>query len=493
VSGALHTDVESAVGRISGDPDALADHSRQLTAAAAAMDGVAQRLATARGNGLAAWSGAGGMSFGNACYTREQAARVIAGQLDQTAGMLATFSTQRREAQERLRRARRDAREAQQRARVAKRALEDARADGTAARARAGGLARQLELRAMHGAPFDDIAAELAAAQQQAEAAAERARRAQRELDRAEEDFADALRRADEAREYAEETDLLAGAAVAAMAEALAPPPPPPPPVDPAPEEDKGNVWTGLGKGLEDIGGELAGLGEGVVRHADVLHPGRTLDQWGETASTGAHAVTHPGDTATGVWHSFTDPIAESYRHGGVDEAMSRGLLTAGAAVVGGKGLTKVGKLRGERGDGDATEVESRADLDVPESPPYARDALPELTGSERDAFTNGEYEVREMRAGSRVYRSEGADDPYPGRWLGDEPARTKGGTEALYNVIKWDNPLEVMREYSLRHDLTVYWGGVEGGTGRQAFVPPDIPREHLTELLERRSEWELP
>jgi hypothetical protein len=49
------------------------------------------------------------------------------------------------------------------------------------------------------------------------------------------------------------------------------------------------------------------------------------------------------------------------------------------------------------------------------------------------------------------------------------------------------------MREYRLRHDLTVYRGRVEGGTGRQAFVPPDIPREHLSELLQRQNEWELP
>jgi hypothetical protein len=490
MSGAVTADVDAAVGRIPGDPDALAHESRMLSANATAMRGLADHLASARSRAGASWSGMGAVSFGNACYTREGAARVIAGQLDQTAGLLATFSSQRREAQDRLKRARRRARDAQHRARQAKRELDDARQDAEAARTRAATLASVLDFRVMRGAPLDDVAAELAAAQQAERDAEERARRAQRDLDEAEHDFDDALRDAADARDYAEETDRLAGAAIAAMADALAPPPPPPAPV--APHEDKGNILTGLGKGLGDIGGELKDTGLGVVHHVDVFHPGRTWDQWKDTASTGAHMVAHPIETGGNVWHSFADPIASSYAHGGLDEALSRGLLDAGAAVVGGKGLTKLGKLRAGAKVEDVSKVESRADLDVPESPPYTRDALPELSGSERDAFTGGEYEVRDMQAGTRFYRSEGAADPYPGRWLGDEPALTKSGADALYNIAKWDNPMEVMREYRLRHDLTLYWGRVEGGTGRQAFVPPDIPREHLSELLQRGSEWKL-
>jgi hypothetical protein len=161
------------------------------------------------------------------------------------------------------------------------------------------------------------------------------------------------------------------------------------------------------------------------------------------------------------------------------------------AAIPGGAGvkaLTTTGKVMP-----DATPPISRADLDVPESPPYQRELLPELQGSERDAFTNGAYEVRTEQAGTRYYRSEAAGAKFPGGWLGEEPALTKGGAEALYNVAKWDNPLEVMREYRLRHDLTVYAGKVDGGTGQQVLVPPDIPREHLLELLQPANEWKLP
>jgi len=159
-----------------------------------------------------------------------------------------------------------------------------------------------------------------------------------------------------------------------------------------------------------------------------------------------------------------------------------------GAALRGSSTLSRTTRVAP-----DADPPMRRSNLNVPESPPYRRDALPELTGTEREAFSGGEYTVRELQAGSRFYRAEGAASEHPGRWLGQEPALTKGGAENLYNVKKWDNPLEVMREYRLRHDLTLYEGGVEGGTGRQSLVPPDIPREHLDELLQRTGDWRLP
>lgn len=50
-------------------------------------------------------------------------------------------------------------------------------------------------------------------------------------------------------------------------------------------------------------------------------------------------------------------------------------------------------------------------------------------------------------------------------------------GPAAAHNVKKWGSPLE----YRLRHDVTIYHGKVEGGTGTQSLVPPDIPKETWT------------
>ncbi len=93
--------------------------------------------------------------------------------------------------------------------------------------------------------------------------------------------------------------------------------------------------------------------------------------------------------------------------------------IPAGAGV---KALTTTSKVMPE-----APTLERRADLDVPESPPYRRETLPPLEGSERDAFPNGEYQITEQQAGKLFYRSEGGDAPMPGGWLGEEPALTKG------------------------------------------------------------------
>jgi len=79
----------------------------------------------------------------------------------------------------------------------------------------------------------------------------------------------------------------------------------------------------------------------------------------------------------------------------------------------------------------------------VPESPPYRRETLPPLEGSERDAFPNGEYQITEQQAGKLFYRSEGGDAPMPGGWLGEEPALTKGGhlLELLEPTNEWKLP----------------------------------------------------
>lgn len=63
--------------------------------------------------------------------------------------------------------------------------------------------------------------------------------------------------------------------------------------------------------------------------------------------------------------------------------------------------------------------------------------------------------------------------------------------------VSRYETALEdaraKIRQLRLRHDLTLYEGKVEGGTGRQSLVPPDVPKEHLDELLQPTVEWKLP
>lgn len=106
-----------------------------------------------------------------------------------------------------------------------------------------------------------------------------------------------------------------------------------------------GDFATGAWEGVKDVGGELGDTAVGIGRHVNVFDLDATGEQWQQTLETAEQVVTHPWESTKAVASSFWDPIAESYAHGGVDEALGRGLVTGAGAVVGGKGLTKVGSL----------------------------------------------------------------------------------------------------------------------------------------------------
>jgi len=109
-------------------------------------------------------------------------------------------------------------------------------------------------------------------------------------------------------------------------------------------DQDEGNLFTGAWQGVKDVGGELWQTTKGVGRHVNVFDPSATADQWRQTAATAKDAITHPWQTTKSVATSFWDPIAESYEQGGWDAAIGRGLVSGAGAVIGGKGLTKLGK-----------------------------------------------------------------------------------------------------------------------------------------------------
>lgn len=233
-------------------------------------------------------------------------------------------------------------------------------------------------------------------------------------------------------------------------------------------------------------GGPVEAQGDGASGAAPDRGDGSQLSER-EAEVASAEAELEPaaagGEQAQAVAQLDDKPSREQHTPGGPVEGLGDGASGAGRAVP---------KSEGQPAVDDAPALGSRASLDMPPSPPYRRDALPELTGTERDAFDGGRYEVRDVAGGERVWRAEAERDEHPGRWLGDQPAFTKDDADSRYNAAKWGNQLEVMREYRLRHDLTLYWGKVEGATGDQGFVPEDIPREHLDELLQRTDQWRL-
>ncbi len=494
MSSALTTPVDPAVGRIAGDPGRLRAAAQSFAGGAEAMSAVARGVGSSASVLQPSWSGQGSTSFAGACYTRQGAAEAIAGGFRETSLVMLAHAEVLHDTQKRLEQARRDAEHAQSRARTAKRQLDDAH--GREAVATLDLAAADLEIAALHAAghPAHDAHARAQRAQGALADARRDATRAQHALEDAQHDFDRALRAAEGARQDADRAARQSAGAYQQLAAWFSPPPPPPQPV--AEHADEGNTVDGLKKGLGDVGHDLGGLATGLFHHVDVFEPGKLGDAWTGDWNTAKAIANDPVGAGKSVYHSFADPIAESYRHGGLDEALTRGGVDALGAVAGGKGLTKLSKLskigKVEKAAGDASKVTPRSELHVPESPPYVRDGLPPLEGSMTESFAHGTYDVRTLQAGERFWRAEAQAAEHPGRFLGHEPALTKGGAEALYNVKKWGNPLDTLREYRLRHDVTVYHGKVAGGTGRQTLIPPDIPREHLDELLHIMHERKL-
>jgi hypothetical protein len=62
-----------------------------------------------------------------------------------------------------------------------------------------------------------------------------------------------------------------------------------------------------------------------------------------------------------------------------------------------------------------------------------------------------------------------------PGRFLGLHRAATRSDAESLFNIARWGNSAEGLRTYELTRDLTIYYGRVAGGSGRQGLIPSGV------------------
>ncbi|MDD7942084.1 hypothetical protein PHK61_27075 [Actinomycetospora lutea] len=137
----------------------------------------------------------------------------------------------------------------------------------------------------------------------------------------------------DRARGAAEVAARALDAAGAGLAGLLAAPARPP----------DGNAWDGLVKAGGDVVDEVTDTVGGVVDHVNVFGDdvGAT---WARTWETTQAAVTDPLGAVGTIVQGTVAPVVDSYRTGGLDEAIGRspGVI---AAALGGKGLTKLGRL----------------------------------------------------------------------------------------------------------------------------------------------------
>lgn len=121
----------------------------------------------------------------------------------------------------------------------------------------------------------------------------------------------------------------------------------PPPAAASGSDDGGGGILDGLGKGLSDVWHEGTGLVTGAVHHVNVFDPDQLADTWSNDFQIGKTIVTHPLASGEAIVSGVWAPIKSSYEDGGVDEAAARAVPSLLATVVGGKGVTKLSKLRG--------------------------------------------------------------------------------------------------------------------------------------------------
>jgi RHS repeat-associated protein len=106
------------------------------------------------------------------------------------------------------------------------------------------------------------------------------------------------------------------------------------------------------------------------------------------------------------------------------------------------------------------------------------RTTLPPLHGTELGAFSRNKVREVTLKPRDRLFRSPFGDLPTPRKprgWFGTRRSVTKAGTESLSNIQKWGNPLQVIREYEVTREVTVYYGKVAGGRGYQVMFPKGV------------------
>jgi hypothetical protein len=261
----------------------------------------------------------------------------------------------------------------------------------------------------------------------------------------------------------------------------------------------------GVVSGTGDLVGGLWDTGTGAVgllyrSTAAYIFDREAFDQqWSDTGDFFSYVWNNPGEFGGNVWNALTEPFTSRFEDGLTAREAGELVPEIVTSIFAVGKLGKAGKVAEAADDaGDAARnADNAADAArgagaIPDDVAriLTRSSLPALSGTVRDAFRGGSYEVITLPKGTLVYRAEARGAGGPGAWLGRDLPRTADEAEDMYNLAKWNNPREVIRTYELREDVTVYAGWVEGGTGYQYLLPRDVPADVI---LRRMREGDLP
>jgi Flp pilus assembly pilin Flp len=220
-----------------------------------------------------------------------------------------------------------------------------------------------------------------------------------------------------------------------------------------------------FGAGVVSGTGELAGGlwdagtgGVGLISRstAAYIFDREAFDQqWSDTSDFFSYVWNNPGEFGSNVVDALIEPFTSRFEDGLTAREAGELVPEILATIIPVGKAGKLGKLgRAAENADDAADAARTADRasDAAAAIPddvariLTRSSLPPLTGSVREAFKGGRYEVITLPKGTVIHRAEARAASGPGAWLGRDLPRSADEAEAMYNVAKWNNPREVVR-----------------------------------------------
>ncbi len=166
--------------------------------------------------------------------------------------------------------------------------------------------------------------------------------------------------------------------------------------------------------------------------------------------------------------------------YGNKQSNLDKTLSFTGAVIpfVSGAAIIKLGKLI------EVTKKLDGAALKI--------DNLLKSNKSLRESFDNGKYDLIEATEDITVYRvSGGTSGKTSGEFFSLTKPESSTQAEEMLNINKWGNTATEVTPVTIKKGTKYAVGGVEGGTGTQAFIPVDLQKADGNNIIRHTSKTE--
>lgn len=109
---------------------------------------------------------------------------------------------------------------------------------------------------------------------------------------------------------------------------------------------------------------------------------------------------------------------------------------------------------------------------------------IPDLAGTLKEAFTDGNYQKITYKLGAIVFQVQRSQATQAGNWFTSVKPDDAQQAESLLNIFKWGNDAGQIKAYRIIEHVTGYAGQVAGGDGVQFYIPKDVPLDQVLQEL---------